>query len=68
MDMNTQDELEKRKHKYRATAFLLGIGTISGLIGFSKTVAMAKKKDSHFFNKGVTGSIEMADTGVQLGN
>lgn len=27
---------------------------------------MARKKDPNFFNKGVTGSIDMAETGAQL--
>lgn len=27
---------------------------------------MARKKDPNFFSKGMTGSIEMADTGAQL--
>jgi hypothetical protein len=28
---------------------------------------MAKKNDSKYFNKGIAGSAQMADTGAQLG-
>lgn len=39
---------------------------ISAAVGFGKTLASAKKADPNFFSKGMTGSIEMADTGANL--
>lgn len=39
---------------------------MSAIVGFSKTLALARKKDPSFFNKGITGTVEMADTGAQL--
>lgn len=42
---------------------LLGI---SAAAGFGRTLAIAKKKDSNFFNKGMTGSIEMTENGANL--
>lgn len=42
------------------------VSGISAIVGFSKTLSLAKKKDPNFFNKGMVGSIEMADTGAQL--
>lgn len=42
------------------------ISGVSALVGFGKTLATAKKKDPSFFSKGMTGSIEMADTGANL--
>jgi hypothetical protein len=67
MNQAQEEDVEKRKYKMRASAFLLGVATISGIAGFAKTISVAKKKDTQFFNKGIAGSIEMADTGVVLG-
>lgn len=39
---------------------------ISAAVGFGKTLATAKKKDPSFFGKGMTGSIEMAESGSSL--
>ncbi|XP_070496308.1 transmembrane protein 242 isoform X1 [Chironomus tepperi] len=61
-------EDEKRKHKFRATAFIVGVAGISALIGFSRTLAIAKKNDTQYFDKGISAnSIEMTETGAQLG-
>jgi hypothetical protein len=49
-----------------AGAFLAAVAGISAMAGFGRTVMGAKKKDPQFFQKGVTGSIEMADTGANL--
>jgi hypothetical protein len=43
--------------------FLQGV---SAAVGFGRTLATAKKTDPNFFNKGMTGSIEMAETGSNL--
>ncbi|XP_070496309.1 transmembrane protein 242 isoform X2 [Chironomus tepperi] len=60
-------EDEKRKHKFRATAFIVGVAGISALIGFSRTLAIAKKNDTQYFDKGISAnSIEMTETGAQL--
>lgn len=81
------DAEERRKHRFRAAAFLFGVSGdtrlkffqitiftqdrisfagISAVVGFARTVAMAKKSDPNFFNKGVAGSKEMAETGASL--
>lgn len=39
---------------------------MSAIIGFGTTVAAAKKQDPKYFNKGMTGSIEMTETGAGL--
>lgn len=39
---------------------------ISAAVGFGRTLATAKKTDPNYFSKGMTGSIEMADTGAHL--
>lgn len=39
---------------------------MSAIIGFGTTVAAAKKQDPKYFNKGITGSIEMTETGASL--
>lgn len=41
-------------------------GGISAAVGFGRTLATAKKTDPNFFNKGMVGSIEMAETGSNL--
>lgn len=35
-------------------------------IGFARTIATAKKNDPKYFSRGMTGTIEMADTGANL--
>lgn len=35
-------------------------------MGFGRTLSTAKRQDPAFFSKGMTGSIEMADTGANL--
>ncbi|CAG9799227.1 unnamed protein product [Chironomus riparius] len=63
----SQDDVDKRKHKFRATAFIVGVAGISALIGFSRTLAIAKKSDTQYFDKGIAAhSIEMTETGAQL--
>lgn len=63
----SENDIENRKHKYRATAFIFGIAGISALIGFSRTLSMAKKNDAQYFDKGIAASsIEMTETGAQL--
>ena len=39
---------------------------MSALVGFTRTLSTAKKTDPNFFNKGMTGSNEMAETGSNL--
>lgn len=36
------------------------------IAGFSKTLMAAKKRDPKFFDKGVTPTLEMGETGAQL--
>jgi len=57
---------KQRKYRYKAGAFLVGVAGISAAVGFGRTLATAKKTDPSFFSKGMTGSIEMADTGANL--
>lgn len=57
----------KTKHfKTRVKINKLRFSGISAAAGFGRTLATAKKKDPNFFNKGMTGSIEMAETGSNL--
>lgn len=42
------------------------IAGVAAVAGFSRTLATSKKADPAFFAKGVTGGIEMADTGANL--
>lgn len=85
-ESDTAYEDERKKYRYKAGAFLLGIAGycplfyipdfesffilifsgISAAAGFGRTLASAKKTDPNFFSKGMTGSIEMADTGANL--
>ena len=39
---------------------------MSAAVGFGRTLSTAKRSDPNFFQKGMTGSIEMADTGANL--
>lgn len=41
-----------------AAAFLAGVTGVSILFGFGTTLAAAKKKDPHFFDRGLTGRFE----------
>ncbi|XP_077291984.1 transmembrane protein 242 [Arctopsyche grandis] len=56
----------ERLERFKAGAFLATIAGVSMFAGFGFTLAAAKKKDPHFFNKGVIPSVELADTGAIL--
>lgn len=61
------DEANKEKQfKVKAAIFLAGVSGISALIGFSKTISSAKKLDPRYFDKGMTPSIELAESGASL--
>jgi hypothetical protein len=49
-----------------AGIFLASVAGISTLVGFGTTMASVKKKDPAFFNKGIAGTQEMAETGASL--
>ena len=51
---------------FSAGIFLTSVAGISALVGFGTTVASVKKKDPAFFNKGVTSTQQMTETGASL--
>ncbi|XP_026328789.1 transmembrane protein 242 [Hyposmocoma kahamanoa] len=63
--MEKQDQ-EERLQRIKAGAFLASVAGISAFVGFGATLAAAKKSDPKYFNKGLQGSVEMADAGVLL--
>ncbi|CAG9785074.1 unnamed protein product [Diatraea saccharalis] len=59
-------EKEERLQRIKAGAFLASIAGISAIVGFSATLSAAKKSDPKYFNKGLHGSVEIADAGAIL--
>ncbi|XP_045764788.1 transmembrane protein 242 [Maniola jurtina] len=57
---------EERLQRIKAGAFLATIAGISAFAGFGTTLAAAKKTDPKYFNKGIHGSVELADAGALL--
>lgn len=49
-----------------AGIFLAVVSGISALIGFSTTLAAAKKQDTKYFNKGAMTTVDLHTTGVSL--
>ncbi|CRK99908.1 CLUMA_CG013211, isoform A [Clunio marinus] len=65
-DTSSQLTEEQRKFRFKAAAFLFGVAGISAVAGFGRTLAAVKKTDPNSFNKGMVGSIELAETGSNL--
>ncbi|CAG9136215.1 hypothetical protein JYU34_016470 [Plutella xylostella] len=59
-------EKQERLQRIKAGAFLASVAGISAFVGFGATVAAAKKTDPKYFNKGLHGSVELADAGAIL--
>nr|XP_034824485.1 LOW QUALITY PROTEIN: transmembrane protein 242 [Maniola hyperantus] len=57
---------EERLQRIKAGAFFATIAGISAFVGFGTTLAAAKKTDPKYFNKGIHGSVELADAGALL--
>ncbi|GBP55465.1 Transmembrane protein 242 [Eumeta japonica] len=57
---------QPRKTQSKGGAFLATVAGISAIAGFSATLAVAKKSDAKYFNKGLVSSAELADTGAIL--
>ncbi|KAF4519530.1 hypothetical protein B566_EDAN009433 [Ephemera danica] len=62
--INTSEE--DAKFRLKTGMFLTGVTGISALFGFGATLAAAKNKDPNYFNRGMAGSREMAETGASL--
>ncbi|XP_017769851.1 PREDICTED: transmembrane protein 242 [Nicrophorus vespilloides] len=50
----------------KAGIFLAGVAGMSVIFGFGATVASAKKSDPRYFDKGLTRSIELGESGANL--
>ncbi|KAM3962243.1 transmembrane protein 242 [Aphomia sociella] len=59
-------ENEERLQRIKGGAFLAAVAGISAFVGFSGTLAAAKKTDPKYFNKGLHSSAELADAGAIL--
>ncbi|XP_060801219.1 transmembrane protein 242 [Amyelois transitella] len=59
-------EKEERLQRIKGGAFLSAVAGISAFVGFSATLAAAKKADPKYFNKGLHSSAELADAGAIL--
>ncbi|XP_075233490.1 transmembrane protein 242 [Lycorma delicatula] len=59
-------DLDKPRNKFRETLFLSSVTGISAMIAFGSTLALARKKDPTFFNKGLVSSKALPETGVDL--
>lgn len=52
--------------KFSAGIFLTAVTGFSAVVGFGATLAAVKKQDPKYFNKGLTGTIEMTESGATL--
>ncbi|XP_043676344.1 transmembrane protein 242 [Vespula pensylvanica] len=58
--------IEKEKEKFYAAIFLSTVTGLSAFIGFGTTLASVRKKDPKYFDKGLTGSRRLQETGTLL--
>ncbi|GJQ70062.1 hypothetical protein Trydic_g22542 [Trypoxylus dichotomus] len=52
--------------KWKAGLFLGVVSGISAFVGFSATLASAKRKDTKYFDKGLVNTVHLHTTGVNL--
>ncbi|KAF7391574.1 hypothetical protein HZH68_011117 [Vespula germanica] len=58
--------IEKEKEKFYAAIFLSTVTGLSAFIGFGTTLASVRKKDPKYFDKGLSGSRRLQETGTLL--
>ncbi|XP_021934908.1 transmembrane protein 242 isoform X2 [Zootermopsis nevadensis] len=66
IDCQYKDGENDKNFKFKAGIFLASVAGISALVGFGTTIGSVRKKDPAFFNKGITGTREMTETGASL--
>lgn len=55
-----------KEFKIKAAIFLGGVAGISAIVGFSSTLAAAKKQDPEIFNQGLIPTKHMRESGASL--
>ncbi|XP_055319968.1 transmembrane protein 242 [Sitodiplosis mosellana] len=57
---------EKQKYRMRAAAFLATVSGMAAFVGFSRTIATARKQDQQLYEQATVETVNLIESGTRL--